>query len=179
MSEQPLERRVRGERLFTGRVVALEVDTVTLTNGRERVREVVRHRGAAVVLPILDDGRVLLVRQYRYPIARCLWELPAGKLEADEEPLACARRELTEETGWVAEQWQSLGTFFTTPGFSDEQLHCFLATALRQSDTPTDGEIVELAHLTLDQLQEMAQSGEICDSKTMTALYLARAHGCC
>ena len=131
--DELIEHKIDGEVLYEGRILRLEVDRIRFADGGEGRREVVRHGGAVVLLPLTDDGRVLLVRQYRYPTAEILLELPAGTLERGEEPAACAARELEEETGHRAGELVSLGAFYSAPGFSDEKLHGFLARGLKPS----------------------------------------------
>jgi ADP-ribose pyrophosphatase len=173
------EEKVAGERVYEGKILDLEIDRVRLPNGVETTREVVRHRGAAVVLPLLEDGLVVFVNQYRYPTGEALLELPAGKLDPDESPRACAARELEEETGWQAGAIHALGVFYTTPGFSDELLHAFVATHLTNSDevTPDPDEAIELVNLTVEETLAAARDGTIRDGKTLAALLLAQLHG--
>ena len=173
------EVRQDGERIYTGRIVELEVDRVRLPNGGESVREVIRHRGAAVILPILDDGRLLLVRQFRYPVGEVLLELPAGTLERDEDPLACAARELIEETGYSARTLSSLGKFFSAPGYTDEVLHAILARGLDRvgAADPDDDENLELVIHPIDAVLGMIAGGEIRDAKTIGAMMLASLQG--
>ena len=125
-----LEKKIGGECVYQGRILDLEVDRVQLPSGGEALREVIRHKGAVVVLPLHEDRSIELVRQYRYPMGEVLLELPAGKLDPGEDPVECAGRELAEETGWRPVEIHELGSFFTTPGFSDEVLHAFIATPL-------------------------------------------------
>lgn len=173
------EKRLAGERVYEGKILDLEIDRVRLPNGVETTREVVRHRGAAVVLPLHEDGLVVLVNQYRYATGEALLELPAGKLDADESPRECAARELEEETGWQAGAIHPLGVFYTTPGFSDELLHAFVATHLSNSDevTPDPDEAIELVNLTVEETLAAARDGTIRDGKTLAALLLAQLHG--
>ncbi len=173
------EERVAGERVYKGAILDLDVDTVRLPNGSQTVREVVRHRGAAVILPLLEDGLVVLVNQYRYPTGDTLLELPAGKLDADESPRDCAARELEEETGWQAGAIHELGVFFSSPGFSDEELHAFVATHLRNSDevVPDPDEAIELVTLTIEETLAAARDGTIRDGKTLAVLLLAKLRG--
>ena len=173
------ETRLDGERIFSGRVVVLEVDRVGLPNGAESVREVVRHRGAAVVLPVLEDGRVVLVRQYRYPVAESLLELPAGTLEPGEDPLACAARELAEETGFNARTLAPLGRFYSAPGYTDEALLAVLATGLERTATldPDHDELIDVELVAGGEVLRRVASGEIRDAKTIATLMLAQLRG--
>jgi ADP-ribose pyrophosphatase len=179
MTDAMCEERIDGKTIYTGRVVRLEVDRVTLPGGGESVREVVRHAGASVILPILDDGRVILVRQYRYPVGEALLELPAGTLEPEEDPLECAARELVEETGHVAGSLNPLGRFYNAPGYADEKLLAVLATELE----PTDGgeldpdENIEVVVVTSQELSQLISRGEIRDGKTLATLLLAQMRG--
>ena len=169
-----VEKRIDGQQVYSGKILNLEVDRVRLPNGHVTVREVVRHPGAAVVVPVLPDGRVVLVRQYRYPAGRVLLELPAGKLDAGEDPARCAQRELGEEIGMSPGRLTPLGRFFTTPGFSDEVLYMFLAedlTAL-EGASPDDDEFLEVSIVARDELMEMARGGRIDDAKTLAGLFL-------
>ncbi|MEW6364409.1 MAG: NUDIX hydrolase [Acidobacteriota bacterium] len=172
-----IEHRLEGERVYSGRIVRLDVDRVRLGNGVETIREVVRHPGASLVVPLLDDGRVVLVRQYRYAVAEMLLELPAGKLDAaGEEPLACAQRELAEETGYAALTWIPLGDFYTTPGFTDEKIHCFLAAGLlpAQGRSADEDESIEVVPVAMTEAVELVRRGAIRDAKTIAALLLAQ-----
>jgi len=178
MDEGLGERRLDGNVVYDGKIVRLEVDRVELANGHRTVREVIRHPGAVVVLPMHTDGRVVLVRQYRYPTGRVLLELPAGKLDAGEKPLDCARRELAEETGYRAVSWQALGSFFTTPGFTDEVLHAFAAQDLgpAQDASPEPDEVLRLVELPLAEVERRAHTGELADAKSLATLLLWRLH---
>jgi len=134
---------------------------------------VVLHPGAVAILPIFHDERILLVRQYRHPVNAPLWEIPAGKLERGEDALTCAKRELLEETGYEATTWEELLSFYTSPGFCDEQITLFLAQELSKATGPAPGEIAAQGLFHPRQLEEMAESGEIRDGKTLLALLLA------
>ncbi len=179
MSDAMREIRLDGREVFSGRVLRLEVDRIRLPDGGESVREVVRHRGAAVVLPILDDGRVLLVRQFRYPVAEVLLELPAGTLEPDEDPMKCAARELTEETGYSAASVTPLGRFYAAPGYTDESLQAVLATGLELTDDaePDPDEIIDVEIVAVADLLSRIETGEIRDSKTLATILLAQLRG--
>jgi len=179
--EQPNLREVKidGKTVYAGRILDLEVDRVLLPNGGQAFREVVRHPGAVVILPLFGDGRVVFVRQHRYPTGEVLVELPAGKLDSGEQPAACAARELEEETGWRATEIENLGWFYTTPGFSDEVLHVFLATGLEAASdhTPDQDEAIEIVTWTAEQALEACRDGGIRDSKTIATLFLAQLQG--
>jgi ADP-ribose pyrophosphatase len=173
------EEKIEGERVYSGRILDLEVDRVRLPSGGKAFREVVRHRGAVVVLPILDDGRVVLVRQFRYPMGEVLLELPAGKLDPGEGPDRCAARELEEETGWRAEDIVDLGWFYTTPGFTDEVLHAFAATGLEPSGDhqPDPDEAIEIVTMTVGEALAACREGTVRDSKTIATILLAQLRG--
>ena len=182
MADEPrklTETRLHGKTVYRGRILDLHVDTVRLPTGNETVREVVRHRGAAVVLPLHEDGRVLLVRQYRYPTGEVLLELPAGKIDPGEGPEVCAARELEEETGWRGVEVHALGSFLTTPGFTDEVLHAFIATPLAAADggRRDPDEAIEVVEMELQELLEACRSGRIRDSKTLATILLAQLEG--
>lgn len=180
MTDHKRELTVDSERVYSGRVVTLDVDRVRLPDGRESVREVVRHAGAVVIMPILDDGRIVFVRQFRYPVDTELLEFPAGTLEPGEDARTCAERELVEETGWQAESLQKLGSFFSTPGFTDEVLHGFIATDLSPAQGGSDpeaDEFIEVVVLSVEEALSMAQRGQVRDAKTLATLFLARQRG--
>jgi ADP-ribose pyrophosphatase len=173
------ERKLDSRRLYDGHVVALEVDRVRLADGNESRREVVRHAGAAVLLPITEDGRILFVRQFRYATGEELLELPAGTLETGESPRDCAARELQEETGRRAHRLDDLGSFFSTPGFSDELLHAFVATGLEPATAarPDPDESIAVDSLGFGEALAAVRDGGIRDAKTIATLFLARLHG--
>ena len=174
-----LEKKIDGERLYEGRILDLEVDRVLLASGNEATREVIRHKGAVVVLPLHEDGRVEFVRQHRYPTGEVLLELPAGKLDPGEQPAVCAARELAEETGWKPVEIRELGSFFTTPGFTDEVLHAFIATPLEPAPAVAQDpdEAIEIVTMSVEEALGACRSGEIRDSKTIATLFLARLEG--
>lgn len=170
---------VSSRRVYSGKVVSLDVDTVQFPNGSTGELEIIRHAGASAVVPFLsemhsEDPEVLLIRQYRYAANGYVYEIPAGLLNEGETPEACARRELREETGYTAAEFFPLSTFFTTPGFTDERIHLFAATGLTpgQSELEAD-EFVELRPFSLATAIRMIESGEILDGKSMIALLLA------
>jgi ADP-ribose pyrophosphatase len=169
----PRARTLAHRRVYEGRIVTLDVDEVEEPGGVRGIREVVRHAGSVAALPVHDDGRVVLVRQYRYPVDREVWELPAGKLDGGESPEEGARRELEEEVGLRAGVLEALSVFYTTPGFCDETMHLFRATALSPvPPRPEDDERIEVGTFTLADAREMIRLGEIGEGKTLVALLL-------
>lgn len=152
------------------------VDRVRLPNGSESTRELVLHPGAAAILPILPDGRIILVHQYRHPVGQSLWEIPAGKLESGEDPLTCAKRELLEETGYEAATWEELLSFYTSPGFTDERITLFLARDLTRVSEPRPSEITTCRAFESSELDHLVASGVIKDAKTILALEAMRNH---
>lgn len=166
------ETKIDGRSLFEGRILTLEVDRVRLPDGGESVREVIRHPGAAVMLPVTDSGAVLFVRQFRYATGELLLELPAGKLDLGEDPAACASRETAEETGFRPQTVEKMGEFYTAPGFCDELIRAFLVTDLvpaPEAEADAD-ELVEVVTLAVDEYNEMVSRGEIRDAKTLAAM---------
>ena len=156
------------------------MQTVQLPNGQEAKREVVLHPGAVTVLAITAEDKVLLVRQFRKPCERVLVEIPAGKLEPGEEPLASAKRELEEETGYQAREWQHLNSFYTSPGFADELIHLYVARDLVKTAQNLDqDEFLDVLEVSADELRKMITDQEIYDAKTLTAAYwwLASSRG--
>ena len=165
------------ETVFRGAVIDVEHMTVTLPNGREALREIVRHKGAAAVVPVDAQGVVTLVRQYRAPIARETLEIPAGKLDSpDEPPIECARRELREETGLCAGRMTPMLGLITTPGFCDERIWMYLATDLTQhAACPDADEFLNVVRMPLAEAVRRVLAGELCDGKTALGLLMARA----
>jgi len=167
-------------RIYSGRVVNLDVDTIQYPDGSTGELEMIRHPGAAAVLPFASDPRgadptVLLIRQYRYAAGGPLLEVPAGRLDPGEEPAACARRELREEVGVTAGRVERLTTIWTTPGFTDERIHLFWAAELTAGDHAREpDEFIEVVPTPLSQTLALVRGGEICDGKTVAAiLYMA------
>ena len=159
---------------FTGRVIQVTVDEVTLPNGAHAELEVVHHPGGAVVVAIDSHERVCLLRQYRYVAAGWIWELPAGKLEPNEPPLTTAQRELTEEAGIGARRWSSLGSYLSSPGVFSEVLHLFLAEELSmRAAVPEANEVIEVHWLPFEQACASALNGEFRDGKTIVGLLRA------
>lgn len=166
----------KGERLetrevFKGRTVRLDVDKVRLPNDKVMDFEIIHHPGAAAVVPVTDDGHVLLIRQYRYATGGFLLEIPAGKLDPGEEPEACALRETEEEVGFRPGKLQPLGWIWTTPGFTDEKIWLYLATDLKATRQELEeDEVLSIERIPLSDAVEKAARGEIHDSKSACAL---------
>lgn len=167
---------LRAERVYTGRVLNLDLDTVRFPDGSTGILEMIRHPGASAVVPLLDapdapDPRVVLIRQFRHAADRVLWEIPAGRLDPGESPEACARRELKEEAGYLARAVIPLTKIYTTPGFTDEQIHLFLATGLQLgSHAREPDEFLEVHEVPSSRVREMIRQGEIADGKSLVAL---------
>lgn len=169
-----IEKRVDGEVKYRGVIVNVRLDRAQLENGKIVRREVVEHPGGVGILPIDEDGTCYLVRQFRYPFSRQLLEIPAGKLEYGEEPLSCAVRELSEETGFTADELIDLGACYTSPGFSSEVLHLYLARGLRAGKSHLDeDEFLNVEKHGLDELLAMADRCELPDAKTVIAVLKA------
>jgi ADP-ribose pyrophosphatase len=168
---------LRSETVHRGKLLTVRVDTVRLPSGRETGREVVVHPGAIALVPMLPDGRVIFVRQWRHAVGQALLELPAGTREEGEEPATTAARELTEETGYTAERLVPLGRFFTAPGFCTEEIHCYLALGLAPgSAKPEEDEGITLEPLPLAETAAVIARGDIHDAKTIAALAMARQY---
>ncbi|MCD4825688.1 MAG: NUDIX hydrolase [Phycisphaerae bacterium] len=134
-------------------------------------RDMIRHPGAALVLPVLDDGSIVMIRNYRYPAGAVIWELPCGTLDDGEEPLACAVRELTEESGYTATQWEKLGAFYSCPGYNDEVIHAYLARDLTAGPQELESyEDISVEVLPDAKVRQMAANNEIADAKTLAVL---------
>ncbi|MFH2202562.1 MAG: NUDIX hydrolase [Elusimicrobiota bacterium] len=171
MSRKLTERLIRKKRVYSGHAVNFSVDSIRLPNGNRAVREYTDHPGAAAVVPFTSDGEVVLVRQFRYPIGRVTIEIPAGKLDGGELPLRCAKRELTEETGFTAGRIRRLTTFWPAPAFSNETLYIFVADRLRRGCVRLDeDEFVEVVRVHFQKALDWVVSGKIKDSKTIIGL---------
>jgi ADP-ribose pyrophosphatase len=174
-----VERPLDSERVFDGALLQVHRDRVQLPDGREATREYVRHPGAAIILPVLDDGRLLMVRQYRYPVGAETLEFPAGKIDPGEPSLETARRELLEETGHVAGVLEFAFHVLPCVGYADERIDYFLARGLRHVGHPgEDGEFLAVETVSLDALLAAADRGELAEAKTLIGAYwLARRAG--
>lgn len=168
------ETTLRCEQVYSGRVVSLRVDAVRLPDGSETKREVVEHPGAVALVALTDGGEVLLVRQWRYPARSALLEIPAGTLEPGEEPIVCAGRELAEETGYSAGQIRPLLSFWTTPGFTEEKMHVFLATELKPAEAEADAdEFIAVVPTPWQDAVAACLDGRIADGKTIAGVLAA------
>jgi len=169
-------------RVYTGRVLNLDIDQVRFPDGSSGELEIIRHPGASAVLPFLSDPagpdpQILLVKQYRYAAEDFLYEVPAGRLDPNESPVDCARSELLEETGCTAERVEPLYTFYTTPGFIDERIHGFIATGLTRGESKREAdEFMTLETMTLSRSLELIQKGEIRDGKTTVLILFAAGY---
>jgi ADP-ribose pyrophosphatase len=160
--------------IFKGRVVTLDIDTVTLPNGKTIELEMIHHPGASAVVPITDRGTVILIRQYRHAAGGYIYEIPAGKLHPGEDPKVCAARELEEEIGYTATSLELLTSILTTPGFTDEVIHIYKGTGLRPGTQNLDhDEVIEIIELPLEKAVAQIQDGTIRDGKTIVGLQTA------
>jgi ADP-ribose pyrophosphatase len=159
--------------IYTGKVITVNVDTVTLPNGVTVDLELVRHPGAAAVVPVKDDGMIVLIKQFRHAAGGFIYEIPAGKLHLGEDPMACAARELEEEIGYKAGRLELLSSILTAPGFTDEVIHIYKATGMTQGKQHLDrDEVLEVLEVPLEKAVKMVETGVIRDAKTMVGLYL-------
>ena len=157
--------------VYTGKVVTLNIDTVTLPNGATIDLETIRHPGAAAVVPVKDDGTVVLIRQFRHAAGGVIYEIPAGKLQLGEDPLHCALRELEEEVGYRASSFELLSSIFTAPGFADEVIHVYKATGLTQGRQHLDqDEVLDIIEMPLAEAVNKIEDGTIRDAKTIVGL---------
>ena len=169
------EVRTGSEEIFNGVVLHVQRDTVRLPNGSETIREVIRHIGAVCVIPVLENGDVVMERQYRYPLDRVILEIPAGKLDAaDEDRFSAIQRELREETGYTADEWTVIGDFHPAPAYSDEFITMYMARGLRKGDRHLDeDEFLDVYTVPLKDLVEDVMAGRISDAKTQVCILKA------
>ena len=166
-----LERFVNGDQVFKGVLLDVRRDVVAMPDGAHATREYVVHPGAVVVVPILDDGRLVMERQYRYPVGRVMLEFPAGKIDAGEPALQCAQRELAEETGYRARQWAVAGVLHNAMAYSTEVIHIVFARELSAGKRALDdGELIDLVPMTESELDAAAVRGDLTDAKTLVSL---------
>ncbi len=169
------EKTLSEKKGFDGKFIQVSTFDVELSTGEKGIREVVHHPGGVVVVAQKDKNTILMVKQYRYPIKQVSLELPAGRLEKNDNPDTRIKKELEEETGYTAKKWKSLGYIYTTPGICDEKLYLYYATDLEfKEQTPDDGEIIEHFEYKIDEVFEMIKSGEINDAKTICALFRSK-----
>ncbi len=172
MDDHLRETKIDGELAYDGNFLKVSRDRVKLPDGKITQREFIRHPGAVVILALFDDGRVLLERQFRYPNDQVFIEFPAGKIDPGEESLACAKRELEEETGYTATDWHYVCTIHNAIAYSDEHLDLFLARGLTAGDAKLDdGEFLETFTATIPEMLEMVKRGEITDVKTVIGTF--------
>lgn len=166
------EHKVDGSVAYDGHFLKVQRDKVRLPDGKESTREYIRHPGAVVVLPVFDDNTVLLERQFRYPLQQVFIEFPAGKIDPDEDPMDCAKRELLEETGYTAADWQFVCTIHNAIAYSDEHLDIFLARGLTEGERQLDeGEFLETFRASVPEMLEWVREGKISDVKTVIGAF--------
>jgi ADP-ribose pyrophosphatase len=174
--------KISGRRSYTGRIIAVDTDTVRFPDGSIGELDMIRHPGASAIVPFLsapdaDDPQILLIKQYRYAANQFLYEVPAGRLEPGEDPRDCAIRELREETGCRAERMDFLTTIYTTPGFTDERIHLYMATGLERGDTAHEAdEFMTVETVTLSEALRLIEEGTISDAKTTVAILFAAGY---
>lgn len=168
------EKTINSQLVYQGTIFNVERLTVELPNGKHVPRDIVRNPGASAVVPFTDDGRVILVTQYRKPNDRVYIEIPAGKLDKGEDPAVCALRELREETGYSAKNLKKIMEFNPAPAFADEILHIYVATGLTEGDChPDEDEFISAKAYDIEEVLTMIEKGEICDGKTVSGILLA------
>ena len=174
MDEELVEKKLHSEAIFDGTLLHVKRDIVQLPNGNQATREFIEHPGASSVIPVFPNGDIILVKQYRYPIGRITLEVPAGKLDApDEDPLYCAKRELSEETGYEAANFEKLTTIATTVGFSNEYIHMYMAEGLTPgAQHPDEDEFINVVRLPLDEAVAMVLDGRIYDAKSAASILM-------
>lgn len=171
------EKTMKCERIYEGKILNLRIDTVELPEKKYSKREIIEHPGGVGIIPVTDDNCVILVKQYRKAVDRFLLEIPAGKLEVNEEPRQTAIRELKEETGYEAENLKYLLEFYTSPGYCNEKIYLFLASGLIEGETKLDdGEYCDIEKFKIEELLKMIDRGEIIDSKTIIGINLAKEY---
>ncbi|WP_163537710.1 NUDIX hydrolase [Gracilibacillus sp. YIM 98692] len=174
------EKTIHSEHIFEGRVIRLQVDDVTLPDGNQSKREIVKHPGAVAIIPKTKDNKIVFVKQYRKPLEKTLIEIPAGKLEDGESPKVTALRELEEETGYTTKQLTYITSFYTSPGFADEIIYLYETSDLKElveAQSLDEDEFVELVELTLEEAEEKVLTQEIHDAKTAYAILYLRNKG--
>ncbi len=171
------EKTMKSDKLYEGKILNLRIDTVELPDKKYSKREIIEHPGGVGVIPLTEDNCIILVKQYRKAVERFLLEIPAGKLELNEEPRETGIRELKEETGFIAEKMEYLLEFYTSPGFCNEKIYLFLATGLVEGDaSPDTGEFIQSEKYNINDLIKMIERGEITDSKTIIGINMAKKY---
>ena len=167
---------IKSEIIYRGKVFNTKVDQIEYNSGNKAVREVAEHPGGAVVIPVTDERKIVMVTQHRFPIDKVLLELPAGKLGKNEDPKVCAARELEEETGYKSDNIKELGSIYTTPGYSSEKLWIYLAKDLKSGNhNREEGEFgMEMFEFSFNEVEKKIFTGEIVDGKTICGIFLAR-----
>jgi len=175
------EKTISTKKIFDGRIISVQVDEVELPNGKTSTRELVKHPGAVAVIAMTEEGKIVLVEQYRKPLEKELVEIPAGKLEKGEDPEICAKRELEEETGYGCDSLELVSSFYTSPGFADEIIYVYVAKGLKKLENAAgldEDEFVNLMEVTLEEALEFIKNQRIFDAKTIYAVqYLQLALG--
>ncbi|URM34216.1 NUDIX hydrolase [Cytobacillus firmus] len=167
------EKTIKTEKIFTGKVISLQVEDVELPNGKTSKREIIKHPGAVAVLAVTEDNKIVMVEQYRKALDKIIAEIPAGKLETGEEPSVCAERELEEETGYGCTEMEWLISFYTSPGFADELVHLYIAKGLKKKEnaaSPDEDEFVNLLEVTLEEAISLLGEQKVYDAKTAYAI---------
>jgi ADP-ribose pyrophosphatase len=166
------EKTEKENTIYTGRIIKVKELNVSLPNGKSAKREIVEHPGAVAILAVTSDKKIVLIKQFRKAVEEKLWEIPAGKLERGESPLACAQRELKEETGYISDCWQKLGEFYASPGFSNEIIHLFIAKNIYAAGSTNfdEDEYMEVYLLSMEEIEKLLREGKIKDAKTLTAI---------
>lgn len=169
------EKTIKSRRIHEGKIINLRVDEVILPHGKKAIREIVEHGGAVAAVPLLPEGRIILIRQFRKPVEEIIYEIPAGRLEKEEDPRSCMERELKEEIGYRAGKLKGLISYYPSPGFSSELIHLFLATDLEKKEQSLEeDEFLEIVILRFDEALRMIEEGKIRDGKTIIGLFLAK-----
>ncbi|MDL2280878.1 NUDIX hydrolase [Selenomonadales bacterium OttesenSCG-928-I06] len=172
--DQLKEKTIHSTRVYNGNIIHVKLETVILPNGKQALREIVDHKGAVAIVPITNEGNVVLVRQYRQAARKILIEIPAGKLSPKEDPNECAKRELLEETGFTAKELYKVSSVFTTPGFSNELIHIYIAKGLTmEKQQPDEDEFLDVEIYTPEEIKALIKDNTICDGKTILGLALA------
>ena len=169
------EKTLESERIYEGKILNLRKDTVTVENGTS-MREIVEHNGGAVIVPVTDDRKVIMVKQYRKPARRVMLEVPAGKIDPGEDHYTTAVRELREETGYTAENVRFLTMMYPSVGYSEEKLYIYMVTGLTPGETdPDENEAIDVVEIPLDEIHKMIMEGKIEDAKTIAGVMMVKA----